>query len=210
MEKKCLILTGGDFPQRSVIDCYIRPDVVIAADSGLETAIKLGYDCNFAIGDFDSLDPLILKQFPNEKQIRWPAEKEFTDTELALQLALKEQCAFRVIAGGGGGRLDHLLGILAVFDRTDSPDIWISNNSVVILIKKNYTVKGVYSKTLSFFPAGPDICTMESDGLKWPLDSLVWRKGDCGISNIAIKDNVTITMKSGMLLCVQNLDQEQE
>ncbi len=204
----CLILTGGLFPRRNTIDGIINPDIVIAADSGLDTAAKLGYECAYLIGDLDSVSGSAAAQFDNNRIIKYAPDKDFTDTELALKLAWDKGADFTVVAGGGGGRLDHLLAVYSLFDRENAPDVWITDNSIVILIKKNYTMKGVHKKVLSFFPVGNKECRARSVGLKWPLDNLKWNKGDFGISNLAITDTVNIEVEQGRIVCIQEISRD--
>ncbi|MFD0896242.1 thiamine diphosphokinase [Loigolactobacillus binensis] len=84
----------------------------IAADRGALRLLKLGITPQIAIGDFDSLAPAELRQLQHRvSDMRYAvADKDETDTELALVLAFNELQATRVtIYGATGGRLDHLL-----------------------------------------------------------------------------------------------------
>ena len=54
---KCVIFAGGTYQlgkasQKAVADA----DMLIAADSGAATVLRLGYVPTYIIGDFDSLD----------------------------------------------------------------------------------------------------------------------------------------------------------
>lgn len=200
-----LVLTGGDYPDKETIFSYTHPDLIIAADSGLDTAEKLNIECDLIIGDLDSVSRTSLKKYAEEKIIQYPEDKDYSDTELAIIKAREMGCTHITIAGGGGGRMDHLFAIKSLFDRQTSPDLWITDNCVVILIKERYTIMGASNKILSFFPVGTEVCRMTSIGLKWPLDDLEWKTGDCGISNVALKNEVKIEMISGKLICVFQL-----
>jgi thiamine pyrophosphokinase len=46
---------------------------------------------------------------------------------------------------------------------------------------------------------------MRSQGLKWPLDDLVWGRGDVGVSNEIIAENMRVNVSSGALLAVTDL-----
>ena len=48
---------------------------------------------------------------------------------------------------------------------------------------------------------------MKSKGLKWPLDNLIWKRGDMGISNIAVDDPFYIEMFEGRLIMVSQLEE---
>ena len=198
-----LVITGGEFPAKNIISDYAQSDLIIAADSGFDNAIKLGINCDYLIGDLDSISSPALKKIDKSRIIKYPSDKDLTDTELAFNLAKKSGCEEIIIVGGGGGRFDHLLAIFRMFARDDAPDLWITKNDIVILIKKTYTISRVKGKTFSFFPISDEKCKMSSEGLKWPLDNLIWGKGDFGISNIAISDRVTVNVSKGKLVCVR-------
>ena len=67
-----------------------KHDYVIAADSGLHSAIDLGLRVNLVIGDMDSVDPAVLvaAEANGVTVQRMPRDKDATDTELALLAAV--------------------------------------------------------------------------------------------------------------------------
>ncbi|MFP3958722.1 MAG: hypothetical protein ACLFUX_01000, partial [Spirochaetaceae bacterium] len=67
---------------------------------------------------------------------------------------------------------------------------------------------GLRGRTVSFFPVGNEECRMRSEGLRWPLDGLVWRHGDVGISNEVVSDTLRVHMISGRLIMVRALAEE--
>jgi thiamine pyrophosphokinase len=167
----------------------------------------MGIDVDYIVGDMDSLrDPGILGRFPEESIVRYGREKDYTDTEIGLTLLKKEGCSRNCIIGGGGGRLDHLIGILSLFEKSDGPDFWITETSVIVMIRDTRKFTELQGKTVSFFPVGVTKCTMSSTGLKWPLDSHEWYKGDVGVSNVIISHHAEVTMHSGRLIFVGELE----
>jgi len=88
-----VIFAGGTLqPGEAVTTAIAAADLIIAADSG--AAIAFRYDCMPAImvGDFDSLDALRLQQLKEQgsRIVQVAAEKDETDTELAIQVAIEE------------------------------------------------------------------------------------------------------------------------
>ena len=67
--------------------------------------------------------------------------------------------------------------------------------------------RGLQGRTVSFFPVGEEPCRMQSRGLKWPLDGLVWRQGDVGISNVVTEALLEVKMISGRLIMVRALEE---
>lgn len=178
----------------------------MAADSGIETALSWGIEPEVVLGDMDSLSDLsILDRFEEEQIRRYRQEKDYTDTELGLMELFDRGVDEAIIVGGGGGRLDHLLGIVALFDRDTAPRRWYTSREHVECIDEEYTFTGALGETVSFFPAGRRRCAMQSWGLKWPLDTLSWIKGDAGISNVVVSKKCRIRVTEGRLIMVRSL-----
>src|SRR5207247_4638238 len=83
-----------------------------AADSGAAAALQYGCTPRFVVGDFDSLDGMLLEDLGKRgSEIRRAAvEKDETDTELAMQIAIDEGATRITLLGAlGGARFDHTM-----------------------------------------------------------------------------------------------------
>lgn len=203
-----LLFTGGAGPKEAPEDLSLEGMTVVAADSGVHLALSWGVEPDLVLGDMDSIrDKALLDRFEKERVLRYAAEKDYTDTELGL-LALEERGVKETtIVGGGGGRLDHLLGIVALFDRDNYPRRWYTESDRVECIDRELLLEGLEGETVSLFPVGLERCRMESEGLKWPLDQLSWVKGDAGISNLVVADRCRIRVTQGRIILVRSLAQ---
>lgn len=203
-----LLFTGGEGPERAAIQCVIdRKPLIVAADSGIDLARRIGVEPDLLVGDMDSIsDRSVLGEYPERRVMIFPEEKDETDTEIGLRLLFEHGCKEVVIAGGGGGRLDHLIGMLTLFERTPAPAAWYTRFEAVVLITGSIRVHGTPGERVSFFPVGNETVTMSSSGLRWPLDTLVWRHGDAGISNTAPEGVFSVQLRSGRLLMIRDLD----
>lgn len=204
---KALIITGGEGPAPDNLRRLAEAaDLVIAADSGLDAAIQASIQPDLVVGDFDSLEDLSsLDAIPPERILRYSPEKDDTDTEIALSAARARGADYLVIAGGGGGRLDHLLALTNLFARSETPREWHTlHDSIYFLEKKTSAVFSVVSgATVSVFPAGSGRSVgMSSEGLKWPLKGLRWEKGHFGISNESTTEKIGISAGSSALLVI--------
>lgn len=121
-----VVVAGGGPPSPSVVD-RLPPGselvAVVAADSGVDTALALGLRVDVVVGDLDSVTPsgLATVEAAGARVVRHPTAKDATDLALALgeAVALLDDAAAGevVVVGGAGGRLDHLLaGALALAD----------------------------------------------------------------------------------------------
>jgi thiamine pyrophosphokinase len=202
-----VVVTGGAGPCKDLVTRWSRNAKVVAADSGLGRALECGVKPDLAVGDFDSLaDPRVLSYLDENRVRRYPREKDQTDTEIALDALRELGCDELVILGGGGGRLDHLIGILSLFDRTNAPNVWITDTAVSQRVDGAVRLSGTPGSIVSVFPLGCGTCRATSRGLRWPLDGLVWRRGDIGVSNEFVSEEAEISVESGSLLVVRELE----
>jgi len=204
-----LIFTGGEGPlaKKEVLKIIKDPSIVLAADSGVHLAEKFNIKPDFLIGDMDSIKNAdnILKKYPKEKILSYKKEKDFTDTELALSFLAKKGCDKTIILGGCGGRTDHFIGIFYLFLREMHPDIWILKKEIAWNVEGKFSLDTTKGEVISLFPLSINGCRMKSCGLKWELDSLDWKLGDTGISNIALGNRIEIEMIKGRLLLIKKM-----
>jgi len=197
---------GGEGPSRQTLKEIVRgADILVAADSGLMLCEDAGLTPDWILGDMDSLDDMgRLEKYPRDNILRFPAEKDFTDTELALQFLAEKGCDEIWFAGGGGGRLDHLFAIRSMFDRDNPPDRWFPGKEDIRCLKEGMTFGETLppGSVVSVFPLGPGPWKAESTGLKWPINDLAWERGSAWISNIAAGGPFEIRAVSGRLMII--------
>lgn len=199
-----VLFIGGDAPSRQDAEPLLdTADLVVGADSGIDTALGMNVTPQLLVGDMDSIaDSAVLNGFPPERVRVYPQEKDETDTEIGVRLLREAGCGEVTIIGGGGGRADHFIGILSLFSRPSPPDRWLTGREQLRLVRRTLTIRGLRGRVLSVFPVGPQITLAASEGLRWPLDDLVWSVGDVGISNVVDADVLRIRVKSGAALVV--------
>jgi thiamine pyrophosphokinase len=182
-------------------------EIIVAADSGLATAIRCGVQPDLAVGDFDSLEsPELLSGMESSRIHRYPRDKDETDTEIAIRVCREHGADEVVIIGGGGGQIAHFVGILSLFDRADAPAVWITDSAEFTCITSSISIIGSVGEVIGFFPVGCDTCEMRSTGLRWPLDGVLWNKGDIGVSNELSESRAEIQMKRGRLLMIRDIE----
>lgn len=156
-----LIITGGLAP--AAFDYDIHYDKIVAADSGYDTAMRLGIKVDEAVGDFDSTahrDELISLGYKPCNR-----DKDETDTELAIRRKLDRSYD---LLGGGGGRIDHLFSILALFRVYGLPRYWFTDSDVLFGFNGKGYIDGGIDDDLSILPLN-DRALVKSNGLLWEL-----------------------------------------
>ena len=205
-----ILITGGEKPDFSSISSLFSDSYYLcAADSGLDYCLENSLTPDYILGDMDSLsDPVVLENFDSSIIETHPEDKDYTDTELGLMHLYNHTCTPVILIGGGGGRLDHLLAVIALFDKDRTPDRWIIRNEEIRLINDSFRGQGKQGELISLFPVGRHPCRMISRGLYWPLDDLTWEKGDSGISNRLTDSSFEIKMRQGRLIMIREIPPE--
>ena len=201
MKNRCVIIAGS--PVFSAAE--ITPgDYVIAADSGYRHALAAGITPDLLIGDFDSLQGLPEKDI---EIIKAPAEKDDTDTMLAIKHALALGYQQFLLLGATGGRLDHQTANIAACAyiaeqggsckmQDSSNIIYVIKNSLLRLKKKENWSVSVFSYTEMAF--GVTLA-----GLKYALNNATLTNTDpLGVSNEFAEDTATVEVKDGILLII--------
>lgn len=201
-----VVVAGGDPPTPEEVAHLPAGPVVVAADAGLDHAQVAGLTVAVAVGDMDSVSPgaLAAAEESGTRIERHPADKDQTDLELALELAAR--LADRVIViGAGGGRLDHLIGNLAVLasPHWSGVDIeaWLGNAQAVV-VHHQRVLDVEPDTTVSLFALGGP-ARVTATGLAWPLnDEILDPLTSRGISNRTTDPSPSVSVSEGVVLVV--------
>lgn len=102
------ILLGGDLVATPRLSRQLDGARVIAADSGMRHAAALGVVPELWTGDFDSVDDTLRSAHASVPVEVFPAEKDQTDGEIAVDAALARGASELLLVGAfGGPRADH-------------------------------------------------------------------------------------------------------
>lgn len=212
MQRSGVVVIGGDPPHPAVLGHLPTPRLVVAADSGLDHAQQLGLVVDRVVGDLDSVSAQALARaeaagIPID---RHPAEKDATDAELALDTVLAEGCTHVVVVGGGGDRLDHVLGALALLGRPVpqgvSVEAWWGTAHVIVLHGPGCTtLDGLAGTIVSLLPLHGPASGITTAGLRYPLrDETLPPASSRGISNELLGGGpASIRLTAGTLAVVR-------
>ncbi len=210
---KAYIFIGGEV-KKNVLSAPISEDaLVIAADSGYDNAKVLGYAerCDFIVGDFDSTNE---RAFPSRaKIVRVPAEKDETDTALAVNIALESGANELYIAGGLSGRLDHTLSNLYLLEALAKSGItacvcdgknrvrYLKERSSLLISKSEY-------KYFGLIPTDKEVKGVIIQGAKYNLNNATLEKSNpsFAISNEVCENFAMVSSKKGGLFVIESAD----
>jgi thiamine pyrophosphokinase len=207
---RIVIFAGGTYrPGTASQKALASANMVIAADSGAETALRLGYVPSYIVGDLDSLDAQLVEQLRarGSQIITAEVEKDETDTELAVQLAIEQGATDITLLGAlGGHRFDHTLAnvfLLASFGTV--PIQLIDGPSTCWLLRGpgHTPIEGQAGDLLSLLPMTGDATGIHTQGLYYPLNGETLRFGrPRGVSNVLTGEWAEVSLEGGMLLVV--------
>ena len=215
--KRCVIITGGTLDLDFAGNFMKRKafDRVIAVDGGLKQAEDLGLVPDLIVGDFDTVDPEVLKRFRSREHIMWDVhrpEKDETDTELALQKAMALGCGEIVVLGATGGRADHMMGNVQLLYQCLQKGIFAClldpQNKIYLLDgAREYHKCDLWGKYISFLPLTERVQGITLKGFKYPLQDQDIEIGtSLCISNELTEETARIDLKDGVLICVESHD----
>jgi thiamine pyrophosphokinase len=202
-----VVFSGGESPSAPVILKALegKEAFFVAADSGLVAAEKAGIRPDYIIGDMDSVAASRLDSYPTERVIRFSQDKDYTDTELALKMVFEKGCDNVWIIGGDGGRADHLFAVFSLFEREKFPCRWLAKSADIYCIDAELSGNNIFccvekNAVVSVFPVGIGPWEAKSEGLKWPMEGLSWKRGFFGLSNVAKDENFFIKAEKGRFM----------
>ena len=207
---KAFIYVGGKIDPDFITEHPKGDDITVAADSGIRNALLLGDHIDVAVGDFDSFPE---RDIPEDAEIvRLRPEKDLTDSQVAVEVALEKGAESFVIIGGLSGRLDHTLANLSILeDLTARGHYAIMTDGVsrVHFINGGSALIGRSGFKYFSLIAATDIAKGVSiEGAKYPLKNarLTRKNGGFATSNEIDGNCALISVKKGALYLIESRD----
>lgn len=205
-----VIFAGGIVqPGRAVDAAVARADMVIAADSGAATALQYGIVPAYIVGDLDSLDEQALNEARERgsQVIAAQPEKDETDTELAVLVALEHGATEITLLGAlGGGRIDHALANVLLLAGFETIPIRILDGETTCWLLRGpgkTSIEGQQGDTLSLLPLTANAEGVQTTGLYYPLSGETLTFGrPRGVSNVLTGQRAEVSLERGLLLIV--------
>jgi len=207
--KTALIVSGGEYSPVNM--ATISYDYCIACDSGAKYAAKLNIVPDVIIGDFDSYDGDVEKDFPGISIVRYPVMKDDTDTMLAIKMAIGKGYTHIILLCALGNRLDHLMANIEslhyIASRGGKGEIYTEDEYIATIIPSYEPT--IISKrpgfSLSLFSL-TDICMgLSIRGTKYTTENITLTNSfPLGHGNSITDDKASVSIESGVLLVIES------
>ena len=202
LKKTCYIFAAGDFEGSFE---KREGDLLIAADAGFHHLKKLGISPDILLGDFDTIGEIP----KHENTLVFPAEKDYTDTELAIMEGIRRGFgSFMIFGALGGKRLEHTIANIALASG------YAERGYEVTLSDGNYYVASLHDSCLEFdekqkgfvsvFPYLNAAKGVSIRGLKYPLENATLDSSNhtlC-VSNEFIGKRAEISVSDGTVIII--------
>jgi thiamine pyrophosphokinase len=210
--KAVVLVAGGRAPAASWLASMAQLYPIWAVDRGADTCRAAAVTPEILLGDADSSAAsswqwLEALQVPT---VRYPADKDFTDLQLALrELSERRPGAAVLLTGGWGGRFDHAWA--NVFSLLQAVDAGLNIAGIVDQAEVMFFLAGGQQleieftqtpKTISLIPFTPVCRQVTSQGVHWPLAGVnLSMQAPAAISNrLAVgAQKIRVSLGEGML-----------
>jgi len=220
--EKAIVVTNGVIKDHGLIYKRLIKDykfdrnastLIIAADGGAINCLNMRLIPDIVIGDMDSITIKVIESITSCKKpikfINSMAEKDESDTQLAVDYALGAGAKRISIVGAVGGRIDHTLAnlfLLATPSAEDSDIRILTENSEIFVTRKSCQIAGAPGKMVSLFSLSPYTNFIKTSGLKYKLkNEKLLQSPVRGLSNAFTGSKAKIEISEGTLLVIKEL-----
>jgi thiamine pyrophosphokinase len=210
--QKIIIVSGGVLDDPIFFHKKIKEmeDVmIICCDGGARHFQNSAIKPDVIIGDMDSIDRDQLADFTARqvKIIEHPENKDFSDTELALDHALNLKPQEIFIWCALGGRIDHTLANVFLLSKAYDKGIktsLVDEYCESFVLDKKISFINEKGKTVSLLALSPEVTGITLSGFLYPLENGTLKMGESrGLSNVINEARAVISAANGKLLVVK-------
>ncbi|MBB4005500.1 MAG: thiamine diphosphokinase [Aurantimonas endophytica] len=204
------ILLAGRVDPTPALRAALSGSRIIAADDGLRHAVSLGVTPELWVGDFDSSPPTPPAGFADLPRETFPADKDRTDGELAIDAALARGATSLMLVGAlGGPRSDHAFAHLILALRYAAAGVAVECYDgfeqawpLSPAPRRFDLLPGTQFSILKF----SDLAGLTIAGAKWPLDEV-----SVPFHSILTQSNeaagpITVTVREGAAILIAQAD----
>lgn len=201
-----LMVGGGRFPSEKYFLQIADKRKIFCIDRGIELCHKLKILPEFLIGDFDSAKKIFVEWAEKNKIPieRHPVEKDFTDTQLALDFLSRNFKNFSVILTGiFGGRSDHLFSTIFSCANFSEKIFLVDNNEIIFYLHDGETAEIYFEEkplAVSILPMTKICKGVTTKNLHWELNNAeIFQDLPNAVSNRIENEKIKISVGHGTL-----------
>ena len=214
METKRFVIFTGLWQESAAPERIPKPgpeDFAACADGGYTLCNSAGVRPDVVIGDFDSLSEALIPEIESLgiECIKYPREKDDTDTMLCVKYGLAHGYENYMIIGGIGGDFGHTMANLQVLsfltDMECTAEIVTDRERVFIVDRKSQaSFTGRPGAKFSVFSYAERSSGVYVANAKYELaDAVLTQSYPVGVSNEFIGTKpVTVSVRSGRLIVI--------
>ena len=216
---RAAVLSGGTLEDDFVLP-YLReysPDVILAADRGLEFCSRNRIRPDMILGDFDSISPEVIEAYERRQEIpirRFNPVKDATDTAIAMDTAISLGAEEICFLGATGTRLDHTLSniynLYLLWKKGLRGSLVDAHNRITMPVEKEIRIRKEeqFGRYVSYFPFRGEVRGLTLEGFQYPLRdyTLVLGDGGLSVSNEILDEEARISYRGGILVLVESRD----
>lgn len=207
---RAVVFVNGEVRDYATLARWLRPgDHLIGADGGTRHILALTLMPDAVVGDLDSLEPetvaVLIDQGVDVE--RYPATKDQTDLELAIERGIRAGADEILLLGALGGRLDQTLANLLILAQRNWPvPLRLAEGNQLAQVLRSggrLTLHAAPGSTVSVIPLSAVVTGITYSGLEYPLHDATLAIGSTrGVSNAVASSPATISIADGVLLIV--------
>ncbi len=182
-------------------------DLIVAVDGGGSACLEAGVSPDVVLGDFDSLSQADLDRLRElgAEILRYPAEKDASDLELAIAEVRRRGATSLVLTAASSGRLDHTLAVLGALQSSADLEARLVDPEIEVWAlspgaRSSLALSGP-DTTFSVFAFGEE-AVVSVEGAVWELDEAVLPPTtSVGLSNrVGPSGQALISVSTGSVL----------
>lgn len=208
-----LVVSSGSINNYKVLkELATSHDFIICADGGIRHLMEIKINPDIIIGDLDSIDDISRNYISqnNLEIIKYPIQKDETDTELAIIYLMEHGYKDITLTGVTGTRMDHTLSNIFLLRNLDKNNIQakiIDDNNTIYYTKNYMKLKKVEPYYVSIIPISLEGVIVTLNGFLYPLmDHKIEFGSSLGVSNKIIEDEAEVFIISGEALIIVSKD----
>lgn len=208
---RAVIIGGGSIKRHDYIRSFIKDnDTVICADGGYDHAVKIGIKPDIVLGDMDS----VRNDYSDERYEKFPVEKDWTDSELAVNYVIDRGFDSAVLLGCTGTRGDHSLSnifLLRHLEKNGVSAVLIDDNNMIYMPENSIELTGKKGDIVSVVPVSETVTGYTTEGLYYRAENAVLEFGKTlANSNSMNGEKCRISWRTGTAVVIKTNELESD